>query len=75
MRSIINNKINKIPQESNLLLNSLLEIGFNSIWTTNYDKSIETELGKKCIPHNIIVNDKNLASIDCHDKVNIYNYK
>ena len=67
LRSIINNKINKIPQESNLLLNSLLEIGFNSIWTTNYDKSIETELGKKCIPHNIIVNDKNLASIDCHD--------
>ena len=72
LRSIINNKINKIPQESNLLLNSLLEIGFNSIWTTNYEKSIETELGKKCIPHNIIVNDKNLASIDCHDKVNIY---
>lgn len=35
LRSIINNKINKIPQESNLLLNSLLEIGFNSIWTTN----------------------------------------
>ena len=41
LRSIINNKINRIPQESNLLLNSLLEIGFNSIWTTNYDNSMD----------------------------------
>ena len=71
LRKIISQKINRLPK-SNELLNYLLEIGFNNIWTTNYDKLIEKGLEEKGISHNVIFSDKNLASIDKYDKVNIY---
>ena len=49
LRKIISQKINRLPK-SNELLNYLLEIGFNNIWTTNYDKLIEKGLEEKVFP-------------------------
>lgn len=71
LRRIISQKINKLPK-SNDLLDCLLEIDFNNIWTTNYDKLIEKGLEEKGISYNVIFSDKNLASIDKHDKINVY---
>ena len=71
LRRIVSQKINRLHQ-GNELLDCLLEIEFNNIWTTNYDKLIEKGLEAKGISHNVIFSDKNLASIDKHDKVNVY---
>jgi len=71
LRRIVSSKINKIT-ESNDLLEELLDVGFQSIWTTNYDKLIERGLNSRYINNNVIFSDKNLSSIDKNDKVNIY---
>jgi hypothetical protein len=57
---------------SNTLLDSLLNIPFNSIWTTNYDKLIERGLDSRFIGYNAIVDDKSLASISKNTKINVY---
>ncbi|HML69202.1 MAG TPA: SIR2 family protein [Clostridia bacterium] len=71
LRRIVSNRIN-LPLHGNSLLDQLLEINFNSIWTTNYDRLIESSLGKKNILYNAVYNDMNLTSISRHDKVNIF---
>ena len=53
LRRIISQKINKF-HKSNDLLDCLLEIDFNNIWTTNYDKLIEKGLEEKGISYNVI---------------------
>lgn len=60
LRRIISQKINTLPKSNNLL-NDLLEIDFNNIWTTNYDKLIEKGLEEKEKPYNVIFSDKNLS--------------
>lgn len=71
LRRLFNKAINKHAQ-SNPVLDGLLDIPFGSIWTTNYDKLIESGLEKRCIGCNVIVNDKDLASISNDTKINIY---
>ncbi len=58
--------------ESNVYLSTLLDLNFKSIWTTNYDNLIETELRNKKIPCNVVGNEQNLAQINTYDKVNVY---
>ena len=50
----------------------LLEIPYNSIWTTNYDKLIEKGLEKKFIGCNPITRDQDLANITKGSKINVY---
>jgi hypothetical protein len=71
LRKKISSKINQI-KKGNELLHELLDIDFNSIWTTNYDHLVERELSNRFVPYNAVYNEKSLASIDRHDKVNIY---
>lgn len=71
LRRKISEKINTIAK-SNEILDGLLDIEFNSIWTVNYDKLIEQGLTNRGIPNNIIISDKNLSNINKYDKVNIY---
>lgn len=71
LRRIVSSKVNRMAN-SNDLLEGLLDVGFNSIWTTNYDKLIERGLESRFMQHNVIFSDKNLSSIDKHDKTNIY---
>ena len=71
LRKIVSRSINTTLVK-NEILEQLLDVGFNSIWTTNYDKSIENELTKRDIRYNAINDDKNLASINKYDTVNIY---
>ena len=56
----------------NSVLNLLLEIPYNSIWTTNYDKLIEKGLEKKFIGCNPITRDQDLANITKGSKINVY---
>jgi hypothetical protein len=71
LRRIVSGAVNKIAQ-SNAIVEELLDVGFSSIWTTNYDTLIERGLTKRFISHNAISNDLNLASINKQEKVNIY---
>lgn len=71
LRRRISEKINTIAR-SNDILESLLDVGFNSIWTVNYDKLIEQGLTNRGIPNNVIINDRSLSNINKYDKVNIY---
>lgn len=71
LRKQFSDAINKYMPESPLL-NSLLDIPYNSIWTTNYDKLIEKRLESNYIGCNIISNDKDLSNISKRSRVNIY---
>jgi len=63
--------INRYVPENNLL-NLLLEIPYNSIWTTNYDKLIEKQLEKNFVGCNPIIKDENLANITKGSRMNVY---
>ena len=53
-------------------LNNLLDLKFQSIWTTNYDNSIENCLLSKKIKYLKVHNDKDLACININDCPIIY---
>lgn len=63
--------INRYMPESSLL-NLLLEIPYNSIWTTNYDKLIEKRLEKNFVGCNVIADDKDLSNISKGTRINIF---
>lgn len=71
LRRLFNKAINRFAKPTPVL-DSLLDIPFGSIWTTNYDKLIEDGLKKRSIGYNAIVNDKDLASISHDTKINVY---
>lgn len=66
-RQAINRNIEPSP-----LLDSLLDIPFNSIWTTNYDQLIEEGLKNRFIGYNTVVNDRDLPSFSQDSKINVY---
>lgn len=71
LRRMFSQAINK-NLEPSPLLDCLLDIPFNSIWTTNYDHLIEDGLKNRFIGYNSIVNDKDLASFSQETKINVY---
>lgn len=71
MRRQFGDAINKYTPE-NPLLNLLLEVPYNSIWTTNYDKLIEKRLEKQFIGCNPITKDEDLANVTKGSKINVY---
>lgn len=56
----------------NKLLDELLNIEFHNIWTTNYDRLIERTLDYRQVNYNVVTNDRHLASIEQHGRVNIF---
>ena len=54
------------------LLNSIMDLSFKNIWTTNYDQIIEKNLAAKKITSTSIIRDIDLTSIDPKVEVNIY---
>ena len=71
LRRIISGKVNNLAASNNLL-EELLDVGFSSIWTTNYDRLVERGLESRFIQYNAVFSDKNLASINKHDRVTLY---
>ena len=71
LRRIVSGKVNNLAA-SNSLLDELLDVGFSSIWTTNYDRLVERGLESRFMQYNAVFSDKNLASINKHDRVTIY---
>lgn len=56
---IFEREINKINKDSEYL-NSVLDLNFRELWTTNYDTSIEDNLKKRNITPKVIHNDSDL---------------
>lgn len=71
LRKMVNEQLNDF-YESNIVLETLLKMNYKSIWTTNFDNLVESELKKNKIQHNVISDEKDLTQISTHDKVNVY---
>lgn len=71
LKKIVNENINSFGENSTLVDN-LLQFNFKTIWTTNYDTTIEKNLEQRRILSNAIYDDADLVNINPNNRVNIY---
>ena len=71
LRKIINKTLNTYQHDSKLVT-SILNVGFCSIWTTNYDKVIENNIVDMNTNSNTIFDEKDLANISWQNRINIF---
>lgn len=71
LRRRIEAALSREPQESQLI-NRLVNIGFESIWTTNFDNAIETAFKKKNVLVNTVISDRDLGTVDTAKRINIF---
>lgn len=67
----VNEELNKHVFESKLL-DIIVDIGFQSIWTTNFDKVIEKNFENKKININAIHDEIDLSSVSLKNRINIF---
>lgn len=68
---LINEELNKYTYNSKLL-DSIVDIGFKSIWTTNFDKVIEKNFENNKINVNTIHDAVDLSSVNLKNRINIF---
>ena len=68
---MINKTLNTYQHDSTLV-SSILNVGFKSIWTTNYDKIIENNIVKLNAFSNTIFDEKDLVNISWQNRINIF---
>ena len=68
---MINKTLNTYQHDSTLV-SSILNVGFKSIWTTNYDKIIENNIIKLNAFSNTIFDEKDLVNISWQNRINIF---
>lgn len=71
LRKLINKTLNTYQHDSTLV-SSILNVGFKSIWTTNYDKIIENNIIKLNAFSNTIFDEKDLVNISWQNRINIF---
>lgn len=71
LRKVINKTLNTYQHDSKLV-SSILNVGFKSIWTTNYDRIIENNIVKLNAYSNTIFDEKDLANISLQNRINIF---
>lgn len=71
LRKRINDSINKNHFKSPLM-EELIDIGFNNIWTTNFDNAIEYNYQKRDVLINKVFKDSDFSNIDINKRVNIF---
>lgn len=71
LRKIINQALNTYRHDSTLV-SSILHVGFNSIWTTNFDRIIENSLVDMNSYSNTIFDEKDLVNISWQNRINIF---
>ena len=71
LRKLINKTLNTYQHDSTLV-SSILNVGFKSIWTTNYDKIIENNIIKLNAYSNTIFDEKDLVNISWQNRINIF---
>ena len=71
LRKLINKTLNTYQHDSTLV-SSILNVGFKSIWTTNYDKIIENNIVKLNAFSNTIFDEKDLVNISWQNRINIF---
>ncbi len=71
LRKVINKTLNTYQHNSELVL-SILNVGFKSIWTTNYDRIIENNIVRMNAYSNTIFDEKDLANISWKNRINIF---
>lgn len=70
LRKRINESINKNNFKSPLM-EELIDIGFNNIWTTNFDNAIEYNYQSRDVLINKVFKDSDFSNIDINKRVNI----
>lgn len=71
LRQKINEQINRNSYHSELL-SELLNIGFNNIWTTNFDNALELNYQNKGILTNKVFKDPDFSNVDLYKRINIF---
>lgn len=71
LRQKINERINRNHYQSELL-SELLNVGFNNIWTTNFDNALEMNYQKRGILTNKVFKDPDFSNVDLHKRINIF---
>jgi len=71
LKRIVNEQINSLAKITPLH-SALVNAGFKSIWTTNYDQLIEQSLHLNNIAYNTITSDYDLATVSYEGHVNVY---
>lgn len=71
LHHIVNEELNKYVFESELL-DIIVDIGFRSIWTTNFDKVIEKNFENNNININTIHDEIDLSSVSLKNRINIF---
>lgn len=71
LRKSINESLNTY-QHNSTLVSSILRVGFNSIWTTNYDRIIENSLLDMNSRSNTIFDERDLVNITWNNRINIF---
>lgn len=72
LQTIVKSVLNKNFEFESELLNSIMDLNFKNIWTTNYDSVIEDNLSKRRIISNKIIRDSDLVSLVPQTDVTIY---
>jgi len=71
LKRVVNENINRLNHES-VLVDKLLNLNFQAIWTTNYDTVLERNLFSRNVLANSIYDDRDLANTNKSGRVNIY---
>lgn len=72
LQKIVKSVLNKKFEFESKLLNSIMDLNFKNIWTTNYDSVIEDNLSRRRIISNKIIRDSDLVSLVPQTDINIY---
>ena len=72
LQKIVKSVLNKKFDYESDLLNSIMNLNFKNIWTTNYDSVIENNLSERKIVTNTVIRDSDLVSLIPQSQVNIY---
>ena len=71
LRQKINERINRNHYQSELL-SELLNVGFNNIWTTNFDNALEMNYQQRGILTNKVFKDPDFSNVDLYKRINIF---
>ncbi len=71
LRKRINEQVNRNNYKSQLI-SELIDIGFENIWTTNFDNAIERNYQDRDILINKVFRDSDFANIEINRRINVF---
>lgn len=71
LRKRINDRINRHNHKS-ILIDNLIDIGFNNIWTTNFDNAMELNYQSRGVLINKVFRDSDFSNIEINKRINVF---